>query len=616
MLYNRTYIDKCATIVDGSDLNTGYNPVAELVYGRNVSRILVHFDHRRIKRMFDDKCFPDISKLRHTLRMKNAGSLDTKELHKTYTSQIDGCGKIRTSSFDLIFFLIPSEWDCGKGFDYTRNYYSISLYDRDTYGVTQYLSSEGANWFSPVTGGSWKKEIQYQETVDEQFDFFIKADRQEVGKGGGTVTFSYFCCCNGERQNKDIEFKVMNNTFDNPVKVGTPVHFSAGGQVCHNDADILKYGRYVRVTVDFPRNTSGIDKKFAFRLEYKVGDRTFSSNQYRIILNGTEPVSYPVTDYGVYSTETLDGELEKFEKGEESIVIGKQHFDIGAEDIELDITDTFNRFITGELDNHGIGIAYAPSLENIGINCEKYVGFITNRTNTFFEPYVDTVYEESVADDRGNFVLGRKNRLYLYANIGGNLENLDTLPTCNVEGEELEVHQGGKGIYYAELTLPENAFPAPTMLYDTWDGIMYHGETLRPVELEFTTKQERSYFSVGSSLPEKAAFLPTCYGISDEEHIMRGDVRKVCFQFRKEYTRNTAVYVNEIEVMLYIMDGNARITVMPYIKAERSFTDTYVMIDTSILIPNTYHMDVRVRYGMEMIEHHDVLRFTIDNEES
>ena len=85
--------------------------------------------------------------------------------------------------------------------------------------------------------------------------------------------------------------------------------------------------------------------------------------------------------------------------------------------------------------------------------------------------------------------------------------------------------------------------------------------------------------------------------------------------FRKDYAKNTCVTVDNIEVRLYVMDGTAEVNVIPYLEANRAFNDTYFLIDTAMLIPNTYHMDVRVKYGMEMIEHHDILRFSIVNEE-
>ena len=137
------------------------------------------------------------------------------------------------------------------------------------------------------------------------------------------------------------------------------------------------------------------------------------------------------------------------------------------------------------------------------------MGILTNKTNSFFEPFVETTYDDVIADDRANFILGKDNRLYLYATIGGNLENLDVLPTCSVEGTEYEVKQASKGTYYINIKLPYNAYTAPTMLYDVWDGLVYHGENLSPVELEFTTKPANTFFNIGTALPDKLNITPT-----------------------------------------------------------------------------------------------------------
>ena len=555
MFYNRTYFEKCATIVEGSRLNTGFNPVSDLVYGRNTSRTLIYFNHGKIKKMVEDKLFPDMSKLRHRLKMTNAGSLDMSELHKVYGSQIDGGEKKRATSFDLIFFLIPKDWDNGKGFDYTKDYFNVDFYDKKSYEIGNYISEDGVNWYKPVNGKKWKDEVEYQVTNDEQMTFYIKSDRKTISPEGGRVTFTYMCCCNDNWGNTKLRFNVIGNSLDYPVVIGSPIYYSASGQICHTDAEIMKYGKYVKVTVDFPKNDTGVDKKYSFRLEsdkripaegvsYYIGasqslrmtpelfstmekftpsdgkmpgeantsygdyiwfaipkeielinitsggmlvtlypevqtitvggvtyncyrslrqldvahwdllitpraivgtkrsddtiftGKKYASNPYRILQYGKEQYDIPVCDEGVYSTKTLDEQLNLYERGLESIVIGKQHFDIGCENIDIDITKTFNKFITGELENRGIGIAFAPTFEYMTSNVENYVGLLTNRTNSFFEPYVETIYEDSIIDDRNNFILGKTNKLYLYSNIGGDMVNLDKIPTCKIGDTE------------------------------------------------------------------------------------------------------------------------------------------------------------------------------------
>lgn len=616
MFYNRTYFDKCATIVKGSKINTGFNPVSDLLYGRNNSRFLIYFNHEKIKRMVDDNMFPDKSKLKHYLNITNAASLDMSELHQVYGSLIDGKAKKRATSFDLIFFLIPKDWDNGKGFDYTKNYFNTDYYLVNNFNIEDYISEDGVTWFNNKTGYEWKDNIPYLKTIDEQVTFYIKSDKKTVKYNGDIVTFTYTLCVNDLIQLKNLVFKAINPLYDSKPKIGTPIIYSKSGLVCHTNEEILKYGKYAKVTVEIPENKTNEIVNFSFGLEYTIDDKTYKSNPYRIEQNPEETYTYPVPDDGIYSSDVLEDELIRFESGKESVIIAKQHFDIGCENIRVDITDTFNKFIDGDLDNYGIAVAFTPFYEELDSRFENYVGLFTNRTNSFFEPYVETIYLDSIEDDRQNFVLGRKNRLYLYANIGGNLVNLDQLPTCSIDGNEYEVKQASKGVYYVELTLPVDMFTSPTMLYDMWEGIIYHGENLSPVELNFTTQPAHSFFKIGEQTPEVPNFTPTTYGINDGEIIKAGDIRKLCFLFKKDYAKNTAVHVDDVEIRMYVMDGTAQVTVIPYIKANRAFNDTYILIDTGMLIPNIYHIDLRVKYGMEMIEHHDILSFKITNEEN
>ena len=86
-----------------------------------------------------------------------------------------------------------------------------------------------------------------------------------------------------------------------------------------------------------------------------------------------------------------------------NVIFGYQHFDYGNENIEIDITCIVNKFLSGEITNYGFGIAFAPSFEQIHTELTNYVGFFTQHTNSFFEPYVETTYNETIEDDRSNF---------------------------------------------------------------------------------------------------------------------------------------------------------------------------------------------------------------------
>ena len=476
-MITRTYISKFNTIIKDSVLNTGINPVAELCYGSSVTRMLVYFDHCRIKELVDKKIFPDINKMRHYLKITNAGSIDFTQVHCSEISNITDDIKIRACSFDLIFFLIPKFWDCGKGFDYTKTFFNQGYYGKECTGTrmntSRLLSSDGSNWYQARNGYKWDEE-------------------------------------------------------------------------------------------------------------------------------------------GIYSNLTLSKEYDNFssEKGS-PIIIGRQHFDVGNENINLDITDIFNKFISGELDNYGIGIAYSPMLELTNGKIENYTGFLTHKTNTFFEPYVETHYDDFISDDRAFFSLDKKNKLYLYCNIGGETENLDELPTCEVNGTNYDVKQYSKGIYYIDITLPRGIYKPNTMFYDTWDNIIYQGEKLEPVELDFVTKSNTNFFNIGNSLEESVKLTPSIYGIQSDERIKRGDVRKVVINPRVTYKKNLSELVDKMEYRLYVKDGEREIDVIPYEMVNKTFLENFFLIDTEMLIPNRYYIDIKFRYNMEMIMHHNVLSFDI-----
>ena len=478
MYITRTYLDKFNTIIKDSEINTGLNPIGELVYGKNVTRILIHFDHSKIKKLLDDKVCPDINKFKHILKITNCGSINHQAIRDRYMSSISIDEKVRATSFDVIFFKIPKDWDNGKGFDYNKNSFNVgrfskfkngSLFDSD-----KLVSKEGSNWYQAKKFDEWNEE-------------------------------------------------------------------------------------------------------------------------------------------GIYSNLTLSNEYDKFssELGS-NIIIGRQHFDIGDENIELDITELVNSYILCEEENHGIGIAFSPQFERTEKDCDNYLGLFGCATNTFFEPFVETKYDDVISDDRNNFIIGKKNRLYLYVNIGGDFVNLDEIPTCEINGNAYEVHQSTTGIYYIDITINKGQLKPYTMLYDIWSNISYNGEKLDDVELYFTVIPNDKYINIGAIDTKKERMVLNAYGIKDNEEFKRGDIRKITFLSKKPYTsENQSTLSNNIYWRLYVKDGEREIDVIPFNKVNKSFLENYAIIDTNMLIPNKYYIDAKIQDNTETIHYRELLRFKI-----
>lgn len=484
-----TYIEKFNTIISNSTINTGLNPISELIYGRDmiISRALFYFDHTKVKQLMNMGVMSDIDKMKHTLHITNAGSTDFKQLHMCETSFVNDSKKIRAVSFDIIFFLIPKPWDRGKGFNYSKETLKYGYYTPTPIDPNRLVSEDACNWFQRQNGLPWEEA-------------------------------------------------------------------------------------------------------------------------------------------GIFDTTTLSLEYDKWAANEPSIVIGRQHFDYGNESIELDITETFNKFLSGELENFGIGMAFSPLLESTDSKFENYVGWITDKTNTFFEPYVETRYDDVVSDDRANFVLNKQNKLYLYCTIGEHLEDLDSNPLVTIRNNDDEIvkdadgnelssivaKKQSRGIYYIDLKLSKNDFEADTMLFDTWDGIIYQGSDLDAIELDFTLKSPSNYFMLGNSLElSNVTYSPSISGIKEKEDIKRGDIRKLVINARPSYTYNTYELLDSMDLRLYIKDGTREIDVIDWDKVNKAFSENFYVLDTSMLIPQRYFVDVRIKYGMNSIVHHDVLSFNI-----
>ena len=294
--------------------------------------------------------------------------------------------------------------------------------------------------------------------------------------------------------------------------------------------------------------------------------------------------------------------------------ISTQHFDIGNEDISFDITTEVNNIISGTTPNNGFMICFPSLLEQTSTTLAQYVGFFTNKTTTFFKPYLETLYVDAIIDDRNEFYLDKVNRLYFYSLIGGSLTNLDSFPTCSINNTGYTVTQATKGVYYVECSFSSLTTQPDEMLYDVWSNIIYNDVSFPSVELEFVTKSSSDYFNFGNESYNQDKYVPTVYGIKYGEKINRGQTIKIFIAPRVEYTTNVVNHITGIEYRIYVKEINKEITVIDYQAVNRTHNSNYFTIFTDDLLPNEYYVDIRIsRYNEELI-HKEKLKFEIVNE--
>lgn len=612
-MIERTYINKFATIIQGSDVNTGVNPIAQCTYGTNISRILFQFDTCKIRNMISDKTFPDVSKLKHVIKITNAGSIDASDIYTEHYSFIDGSLRPRASSFDLIFFLIPDEWDRGKGFSFSKTSFNEGFYSHNDSSSNRYITSDGVTWYQSKNGYNWPSSAYTQTTTDRYASFNIKIDKPYVNSDGGKISVKYSIIMNNIFTNHDGSLVLIGDGGEN-CKISEPIYYDRLGNVCYGETNTKYESVSAEQEISISSNKEISGRTFSFQLQASDGTKTYKSNVIDIFQSGADEVMYPLTDNGIYSNDTLSYEYDRFINGKSSIIIGKQHFDIGNENIDLDITDIFNKMASGEIYNNGIGIAFSPKFERMKNGVEQYVGFLTDKTNTFFAPYIETTYDDSIVDNRADFTTDKTNRLYLYCSFGGVFDNLDEMPVCTIDEKNYPVSQYSKGIYFSEVYLPSSAYTSSVMMYDVWSNIIYKGKKLNDVEMEFTVNNSSLFFNVGNMLPIEEGFTPVISGIKNNDKIKRGDIRKIEVTTKINYQTNKEANIEFIELRLYIKDGESENDVIPFMKINKAFLENYFILDTDMLIPQKYYIDLRIKYGLQSIIHHDLCHFEITDD--
>lgn len=319
---------------------------------------------------------------------------------------------------------------------------------------------------------------------------------------------------------------------------------------------------------------------------------------------------------GVYTIDRLYDEYDAYHTGQESVIVAQQHFPLGNEPIELDITDYVNNILRGEQENYGLGICYAPWIECLNFNNEiQYCSFYTPHTNTFFKPVLETHYNERILDTRDRFYANRVNRLYLYCNIDGNLENLDELPTTSSESfSNTGVQQACKGVYYVETSpFLTSGLTAGEQLDDIWGNIVFNNVDMEPVEQDFVVRRHEDFFKIGRKIEGTNNFHPQIASIKDQECIIAGDKRRVEIINRVPYTRNENFIIDDLEIRLYVKDGGFEFDVIPYDKVNIAADMSFYDIDTINLEPNKYYIDIKARVNNQEIIHHEVVSFFIFN---
>ena len=310
-------------------------------------------------------------------------------------------------------------------------------------------------------------------------------------------------------------------------------------------------------------------------------------------------------------------------------IIATQSFQTGAENLEIDITDYINQNLlgtgyTGTLaytgETYGLGIKFSDDLENLIVEFREAVAFHAKHTNTWYEPYIETIIDDTIIDDRNYFYLDKENDLYLYVNVGnGNVIYDIDIETVNIYDHEdnlIDVISGdsivfiSKGIYKINLLIDSTEYPDAVLFRDEWVLTINGRETKYNGEF-YLISQENFYKINQQSTIDFNNYFFYFWGIKENENIKAGNIRKIKLSIKEFYSNQNKFLPLDIEYRLFTTIGDKyEIDVIPFTSTNRTNTGYEFDLDTSWLIPQDYKLQIRMKNG-NYYENKQNLNFTI-----
>ena len=347
-----------------------------------------------------------------------------------------------------------------------------------------------------------------------------------------------------------------------------------------------------------------------------VDPRAFStrpSNWYQMttIDNWSEPGMYNNKNLGLVNYSGIT-------------IIGVQHFELGNEDLNIDMTPEINGILDGTITGvTGWGVAYVPAIENItGLTDSYSVAFFSRHTQTFYQPYMLTTYDDLIQDDRNLFLKNQENKLYLYVYQNGDLVNLDNDPTVEIQGRDGSVWGGltglttclrTKGVY--EVVVPNDftSCPVPCNFFDVWKNLSINGQSIPDIRNQFILQQYSAGIQIGPLSQEPQKFGFDFYGILQNEQILNTDIRKIGVTIKKAYTGQQLLQNISAFYRVYVKEGTTEVLVQDWTPINRTTNEYYFIFDMRDKIPNQYYVDIQVNTSGEKDTYKKQLTFNIVN---
>ena len=292
-------------------------------------------------------------------------------------------------------------------------------------------------------------------------------------------------------------------------------------------------------------------------------------------------------------------------------IIDSQYFRSGSENIKMNVTDLVNNKLGGDTSSKGLGIKFSDYYENITTPLREAVGFHSKYTNTVYEPYVETVIDDTITDDRNFFFLDKENSLYLYSPDNVTVNNVtiydyeDNIYSLISGASVVNV---SKGVYKITLNVDSDIYPDAVIFRDVWN-VTINGKTKDISNMFYLISQE-NYFNFNNQINFDNYFF-SFQGIKEREKISTDNIKKVKVLVKQLYPNQNNFTPLDIEYRIFTtVASKYEIDYVPFTKVSRTYYGYEFNIDPSWLVPQDYKLQIRLKNG-DYYENKEILTFTI-----
>jgi len=376
---------------------------------------------------------------------------------------------------------------------------------------------------------------------------------------------------------------------------------------------------------------STIQRASSFNLElFNINEDWDNGSGYEFIYNNHTTVSGASSWYFAKTDEpwTIAG---IYQSGVTEI-IGSQSFDIGNENINIDITDYINQRLLGTGytgttiytgSSYGLGIKFTDLFEQMETELRQAVAFHVKNTNTYYEPYIETIIDDTITDDRNYFYLDKDNDLYLYANIGGFPQDIivDHVNIYDYEDNLINTLSGdsiinvSKGVYKITLRIDSITYPDAVLFRDEWILTVNGNDTSHNGEFYLISPDKYYTFDQSNQINFNNYFF-YFWGIGEKENIRAGNIKKIRLSIKELYPNQNNFLPLDIEYRLFTtLSKKYESDVIPFTSVNRTNAGYEFNLDTSWLIPQDYYLQIRMKNG-DYYDNKQILSFSVINDRS